>query len=215
MHVSPRRARAVTGLLAAGLVVGAGHAAAQPAVTDASAATGTATGTAAESAAPSTADSATSLAVAASGTNVLRTTTVRAGASYVEPGYAPDRGNGDLKDGNTTNKGWSNWFGGGHNPRDWVAFYFAQLQTIDGIRLYDGPEGAIRSVTVQYRDVRGGWLDVPTTTAMPVDVSGQRFDLSVEFEPVRATAVRVVLEADGGYMTLSELEVFAAEEVAP
>ena len=61
-------------------------------------------------------------------------------------------------------------------------------------------------MTFQYRDMRGGWVDVPTETPQPIDVAGRRFTETVAFEPVLANAVRVIVTSNG-FMTLSELEV--------
>ncbi|WP_159448816.1 RICIN domain-containing protein [Demequina sp. NBRC 110053] len=116
-----------------------------------------------------------------------------------------------LTDGDTEAEGWGNWRSGGAANRvspDWVAFYLPTPTQIDRVELVE-PAGAdnIGAVTVQYRDVHGGWVDVSTGT---VDNSGGRLALDTTFDPVLATGVRALIEhkSDATWMQLSELRAW-------
>jgi hypothetical protein len=66
-------------------------------------------------------------------------------------------------------------------------------------------------VTVQYRDLIGGWIDMPTDAVAWPYVNATP-DLSLEFEstPVLATGMRVIFtnKSSANWMSLSEIEAY-------
>ncbi len=125
-----------------------------------------------------------------------------------------------LTDGRRDATGFADWRSGGAanrvNPNR-VAFYFDAPRTITGAAVYDinGTKN-VGQVTVQYRDIRGGWIDLPATgVTWPAANSTPDLSLTVESTPVLATGVRVIFsnKSSGTWMTLSEIEVFGPDSV--
>ena len=131
-----------------------------------------------------------------------------ASATYAEPGYPPDR----LRNGDLTDKGWSNWRSGAKNPTDTLTFILPAARTLTGVttRFFrDGSDSYAASLRVQVQDGAGAWVDASAETSVPIPATGAPV-IDVDLPSVTATAVRVVLTAiPGMHMTLSEIEVMA------
>lgn len=120
-----------------------------------------------------------------------------------------------LTDGNRTVTGFDDWRSGGAanrvNPNT-VSFYFDQPRQLTGAGVFDlnGLKN-VGGVTVQYRDLIGGWIDMPTDAVAWPYVNATP-DLSLEFEstPVLATGLRVIItnKASSNWMSLSEIEAY-------
>ncbi|GAA1706807.1 hypothetical protein GCM10009808_26030 [Microbacterium sediminicola] len=140
--------------------------------------------------------------------NVLRGSGIHLTSYY---GGAPS----GLIDGNTGTNAWSDWRSGGStnrvNPNS-VSFYFDQPHQLTGAAVYDnGGTGNVGQVTVQYRDLIGGWIDMPATdlTWPYVNTSGA-LNFTFESAPVVATGMRVIVEhaSTSSWMTLSEIQAY-------
>ncbi|WP_407345396.1 glycoside hydrolase [Pengzhenrongella phosphoraccumulans] len=131
-----------------------------------------------------------------------------ASATYAEPGYSPDR----LRNGDLTDKGWSNWRSGTKNPTDTLTFALPAARTLTGVttRFFrDGSDSYAASLRVQVRDAAGAWNDASAETAVPIPAAGAPV-IHVDLPSIPADAVRVVLTAlPGMHMTVSEIEVLA------
>lgn len=128
-------------------------------------------------------------------------------------------GVGGLTDGSRASGGMYDWRSGGAGNRanpNLVTFYLDVPQQITGAGVYalmdDAQNRNIGSVTVQYRDLIGGWYDLPLADgAWPLTNEGAGLSLEVEAaEPVVATAVRVRFwnKSNDTWMGLSEIEIF-------
>ncbi|WP_205857337.1 glycoside hydrolase, partial [Phytoactinopolyspora endophytica] len=135
---------------------------------------------------------------------------VEASATFTEGGYSPDR----LRNGNTTEKAWSNWKSGDtKNPSDTVTFELPAGRDVTRVVTHfyrDGNNPSVaESLRVEIRDADGTWVDA----SGDVEVEWDGGDAPVVDVPVSADsadAVRVVMAArPSGYMTLSEIEVYA------
>ncbi len=127
-------------------------------------------------------------------------------------------GVGGLTDGSRTSGGLYDWRSGGAGNRanpNLVTFYLDVPQQITGAGVYalvDDPQNRnVGAVTVQYRDLIGGWYDLPIADgAWPLANEGAGLSLEVEAaEPVVATAVRVRFwnKSNDTWMGLSEIEI--------
>ncbi|WP_329332260.1 RICIN domain-containing protein [Streptomyces sp. NBC_00663] len=130
-------------------------------------------------------------------------------ATYTESGYSPER----LRNGDTTDKAWSNWRSGTKNPSDTITFTLPEARDLDRVvaRFYkDGGNLSFpASLKAQVRGAAdGAWRDASDEIAV-----GSEGTPVVEV-PLRtdgpATGVRLVMTArSGGYITMSEVEVYA------
>lgn len=120
-----------------------------------------------------------------------------------------------LTDGNRDVTGFDDWRSGGATNRvnpNTVSFYFDQPRQLTGAGVFDrsGLKN-VGGVTVQYRDLRGGWIDMPTDAVAWPYVNATP-DLSLEFasDPVLATGMRVTITNKAGttWMSLSEIEAY-------
>jgi hypothetical protein len=144
--------------------------------------------------------------------NIARTAGVHFGALFGD-GAA-------LADGNRDRLGFSDWRSGGAanrvNPNR-VWYNFDQPRQITGAGVFDlGTDSKrnIGTVTVQYRNLTGGWVDLPaTTTSWPHANTTPELSLTVESKPVLATGARVVFTNKTGdtWMSLSEFEVYGPD----
>ncbi|GAA4781227.1 RICIN domain-containing protein [Microbacterium gilvum] len=119
-----------------------------------------------------------------------------------------------LTDGDRDRTGFSDWRSGGAgnrvNPNS-VSFYLDAPRRVTGAAVYDiGGTKNIGQVTVQYRDLIGGWIDLPVEGDWPSTATGGDLALEVTSAPVTATAIRVVFSnaSTASWMTLSEIEVY-------
>ncbi|MFH9008698.1 RICIN domain-containing protein [Streptomyces afghaniensis] len=133
---------------------------------------------------------------------------VTAGATYTESGYSAE----GLRNGNTSEKAWSNWRSGTKNPSDTITFTLPEARDLTRVVTHFHRDGTnvsfAESLKVQVRGADGTWTDASET--VPVGTEGT----PVVAVPVRAsgpvTGVRVVMTArPGGYITLGEIELFA------
>ncbi|WP_106210480.1 Ig-like domain-containing protein [Glaciihabitans tibetensis] len=125
-----------------------------------------------------------------------------------------------LNDGNRDRAGFSDWRSGGAinrvNPNK-VMYFFDQPQQITGVAVFDRGTDAklnVGTATVQYRNLTGGWVDLPVKDlAWPYVNSTPQLELTVESEPVLATGARVVITAKSTatWMSLSEFEVYGPQ----
>ncbi|MGW5361148.1 glycoside hydrolase [Actinopolymorpha pittospori] len=127
-------------------------------------------------------------------------------ATYTEPGYsAQGVVNGDL-----TDKAWSNWRSGTQRPGDTLSVTLPAPRDVTRVvaRFYQDGGNVSYARTVQVEALlEGGWQ--PVSEVVTVDATGPAAPVvSVGVTPVRTSAVRVVMTANG-YMTVSEVEVFA------
>ena len=120
-----------------------------------------------------------------------------------------------LTDGVRDVAGFDDWKSGGAanrvNPNT-VSFYFDQPRQLTGAAVYDiGGRQNVGGVTVQYRDLIGGWIDMPAQAITWPYVNATP-NLSLEFTstPVLATGMRVVItnKSNDNWMSLSEVEAF-------
>lgn len=127
-----------------------------------------------------------------------------------------------LVDGNREVNAWGDWRTGGAANRvdpNRVSFFFDEPHRLTGAGVFDkaplDKDGRrnIGTVTVQYRDILGGWVDMPAAevTWPYVNESADGvLDLEFESEPVLATGLRVIVHhkiADT-WKTLSEIEAY-------
>ena len=141
-------------------------------------------------------------------------------AAGVHPGAFFGEGAALLNDGNRDRAGFSDWRSGGATNRvnpNKVMYFFDQPRQITGAAVYDrGTDSKLNvgTATVQYRNLTGGWVDLPVTNAVwPYVNSTPHLELTVDSAPVLATGARVVFSAKSTatWMTLSEFEVFGPE----
>jgi len=137
-----------------------------------------------------------------------------------QSGVHPDWGFKDgttfaLTDGNRTAVGFADWRSGGAANRitsNRVVFALDRPQQITGVNVYDiGGKQNIGTVRVQYRTMRGGWADLPSSTAWPVTNASADLRLEVTASrPVLATGLRVLVtdKSTSTWMTLSEIEAY-------
>ncbi|MGI5160991.1 glycoside hydrolase [Microbispora sp. CA-102843] len=131
-------------------------------------------------------------------------------ATYTEPGYST----AGLRNGNLTDKAWSNWKSGTKNAADTITVTLPKPRTVAHVATAfykDGSwESYARSLKIQARNAQGAWVDVSGDVAVPTGgASGPVVDVSVT--ATTTDAVRVVLTArPDTHMTISEIQVFAA-----
>ncbi|GIE94312.1 RICIN domain-containing protein [Paractinoplanes rishiriensis] len=131
---------------------------------------------------------------------------VTVSATYTEPGYAT----AGLRNGDRTEKAWSNWRSGTKNPADTITVALAAPKDLTRVVTYFYRDGSnvstAETLRVQVQGPDGTWTDASAEIPVPAD-GAPVIDVPVD---ARATAARVVLTArPGGYMTVSEIEVYA------
>ncbi|SDE32360.1 RICIN domain-containing protein [Glycomyces harbinensis] len=146
--------------------------------------------------------------------NVATGEGVTTSATYTEPGYSTEA----LRNGNLTDKGWSNWKSGPFNAEDTITVALPQERDVTRVVSHFWSDGGRASyadtLQVQYLDAEGNWqnagavVDVPTDEVPVIDVE------------VNATtsAIRVAMTAGSGgtvgWIVLSEIEVYAKAPAA-
>lgn len=141
-------------------------------------------------------------------TDIASDAGVSVAATYTESGYSAER----LRNGDTSDKGWSNWRSGTKNPSDTITFTLPTARDLDRVVAHfyrDGGNVSFpASLKAQVRDaVDGSWVDA--SEEITVGTEGTPVvDVPIEAGP--ATGVRLVMTArSGGYITMSEVEVYA------
>ncbi|WP_327715333.1 RICIN domain-containing protein [Streptomyces sp. NBC_00490] len=141
-------------------------------------------------------------------TDIASDAGVAVAATYTESGYSAER----LRNGDTSDKGWSNWRSGTKNPSDTITFTLPTARDLDRVVAHfyrDGGNASFpASLKAQVRGAAdGAWVDA--SEEITVGTEGTPVvDVPIEAGP--ATAVRLVMTArSGGYITMSEVEVYA------
>jgi hypothetical protein len=142
-------------------------------------------------------------------TNVAPDDDVSVDATFTESGYSAER----LRNGNLSEKAWSNWKPGNtKNPSDTVTFTLPAARDLDRIVAHFHRDGSTASfpasLKVQVRKAGdGAWVDASDTVEVGAEGTPV-VDVPLTAGPT--TGVRVVMTArPGGYITMSEIEVFA------
>jgi O-glycosyl hydrolase len=126
-----------------------------------------------------------------------------AAATYTEPGYPAER----VINGDTGDKGWSNWRSGDKNPQDTLTVTLPAERDVTAVVTHFWRDGSHRSwatgVVVEAR-VDGAWQPVGEATT-----DGDTLVADMDAD-VRADAVRVVMTAHADtHLVVSEIEVLA------
>ncbi|WP_081323230.1 glycoside hydrolase [Microbacterium testaceum] len=128
-------------------------------------------------------------------------------ATYTESGYGVER----TINGDTTDKGWSNWRSDAKNTSDTLSYALAAEETVRGVAVQffrDGGPSWADSLRVDHRLDGGAWVE-GEPVAVPVPEQGAP-RVEVPIEGARADEVRVVLTArENQHMIVSEVEILA------
>jgi len=141
-------------------------------------------------------------------TNTALEDGVEVSATFTESGYSP----AGLRNGDRTDKAWSNWKPSDKNPSDTITFTLPARRDLTRVVTYfyrDGTNISFpASLRVQVPDDDGRWVDVSDEIAVDPDVRPAPVtDVSMS---AATDAVRVVMTArPDGYMTVSEIELYA------
>ncbi|MDN3239604.1 RICIN domain-containing protein [Glycomyces tritici] len=141
--------------------------------------------------------------------NVAVNDGVTTSATFTEPGYSTEA----LRNGNLTDKAWSNWKSGPFNTEETITVTLPEARDVTRVVSHFWSDGGRNSyadtLQVQYLDAEGQWqnaggvVDVPTGEAPVIDV-----EVNAE-----TSAVRVAMTAGSGgtvgWIILSEIEVYA------
>ena len=134
---------------------------------------------------------------------------VSVAATFTESGYSAE----GLRNGDTTEKAWSNWKPGTtKNASDTVTFTLPAARDLDRVVAHfyrDGTNASFpASLKAQVRGAADGtWTDASEEIA--VGTAGTPV-VEVPLKAGPATAVRLVMTArQGGYITMSEIDVYA------
>ncbi|MFI6033231.1 glycoside hydrolase [Streptomyces sp. NPDC051315] len=134
---------------------------------------------------------------------------VSVAATFTESGYSAER----LRNGDTSEKAWSNWKPGTtKNPSDTITYTWPAARDLDRVVAYFHRDGSSASfpatLKAQVRRAADGvWTDA--SGDIPVGTEGTPV-VGVPLTAGPATGVRLVMAArPGGYITLSEIEVYA------
>ena len=144
--------------------------------------------------------------------NVAVADGVSVAATYTESGYSA----GGLRNGNRTEKAWSNWRSGTKNATDTITYTLPAARDLTRVVTHFYKDGTNisfpASLRIQARAADGTWADA--SPEVPVGAEGTPVvDVPITTAgPV--SAVRVVMTArPAGYITASEIEVFAKTSV--
>ncbi|WP_442819049.1 glycoside hydrolase [Streptomyces sp. NBC_01235] len=142
-------------------------------------------------------------------TNIAADDGVSVAATFTESGYSVER----LRNGDLSEKAWSNWKpGNSKNPSDTVTFTLPRARDLSRIVTHfyrDGNNASFpETLKVQVRAAdTGTWVDASDPVAVGTEGTPV-VDVPVEAEA--ASEARVVMTArQGGYLTVSEIEVYA------
>ncbi|MPY60983.1 glycoside hydrolase [Streptomyces spongiae] len=141
-------------------------------------------------------------------TNIAPDDDVSVGATFTESGYSAER----LRNGDLSEKAWSNWKSGTKNSSDTITFTLPAARDLDRVVAHFHRDGTNVSFPESLKvQVRKGddsaWTDASDTVEVGTEGTPV-VDVPLEAGP--ATAVRVIMTArQGGYITMSEIEVYA------
>lgn len=156
---------------------------------------------------------------ARSTSNIATLPSTTASATFTESSaYSVDR----TRNGDRTDKGWSNWKSSNKNASDTLTYTFGSTRQLTDATIWFYKDGSstswAQSVQAQYRDTTGTWVTVPGyETAVPVasPADGTAPVVTVPLGGVDATAVRFVLNAYANtHLIVSEVEVQASGPAA-
>ncbi|MDN0200165.1 glycoside hydrolase [Streptomyces sp. S.PNR 29] len=141
--------------------------------------------------------------------NIAPDDDVSVDATFTENGYSVER----LRNGDLSEKAWSNWKPGTtKNPSDTVTFTLPTARDLTRVVAHFHRDGSTASfpgsLKVQVRAADDGtWADASDTVEIGTEGTPV-IDVPLSSGP--ATGVRVVMNArPGGYITMSEIEVYA------
>jgi hypothetical protein len=105
--------------------------------------------------------------------NAAREDGVSVTATFTESGYSSDR----LRNGNRSEKAWSNWKPGDtKNPSDTITYALPEARDVTRVVTYfyrDGNNPSVaESLRVEVRDADGGWVDASGEVEIKWDGSG-------------------------------------------
>jgi O-glycosyl hydrolase len=146
--------------------------------------------------------------------NVATGDGVTTSATYTEPGYSTEA----LRNGNLTDKGWSNWKSGPFNTEDAITVRLPEERDVTRVVSHFWSDGGRASyadtLQVQYLDAEGNWQDAGGVVDVPTD-EVPVIDVEVN---AATSAVRVAMTAGSGgtvgWIILSEIEVYAKAPAA-
>lgn len=141
--------------------------------------------------------------------NVARDSGVAIAATYTEPGY----GTSGLNNGDRGDKAWSNWRSGTKNPSDTITYTLPAAQDVTSVTTYFYNDGGnpyvAQSLRVQVRSADGTWVDASDEVDIPWNIGDPPPVVDVPLSVPATDGVRVVMTArPGGYMTVSEIELY-------
>nr|WP_307327236.1 glycoside hydrolase [Microbacterium sp. SORGH_AS_1204] len=133
----------------------------------------------------------------------------RPSATYTESGYPVDR----TINGQSADKGWSNWRSGTKNTQDTLTYALANAETVQRVAVQFYRDGGSLSwpetLRVDYRIAGGTWVQ-GALQSVPAPATGAP-KVEVTLGGVAADEVRVVMNARSQtHMIVSEVEIFAA-----
>nr|WP_286259898.1 RICIN domain-containing protein [Streptomyces graminofaciens] len=143
--------------------------------------------------------------------NIAPDTDVSVAATFTESGYSAER----LRNGNISEKAWSNWKSGTKNPSDTITFALPKARDLNRVVAHfhrDGTNTSFpESLKAQVRTADDGtWVDASDSVAVGTEGTPV---VDIPLKAAKAgpvTGVRVVMTArQGGYITMSEIEVLA------
>ncbi|WP_084546172.1 Ig-like domain-containing protein [Glycomyces arizonensis] len=131
---------------------------------------------------------------------------VTTAATFTEDGYSTER----LRNGNLSDKAWSNWVSGDKRTEDAITFTLPAERDVTRVVAYFYSDGGRASyadtMQVQYLAEDGTWVDAGEPVAVGTDPSPV-VDVAVD---ARTSAVRVQMSVgEVGWITMSEIEVYA------
>ena len=142
-------------------------------------------------------------------TNIAPDPDVSVAATFTESGYSAER----LRNGDLSEKAWSNWKPGNtKNPSDTVTFTLSKARDLSRVVAYFHRDGSNASFPESLKvQVRAADSDTWTDASDPVPVGTEGTPvIDVPLTAGPAAGVRVVMTArQGGYVTMSEVEVYA------
>jgi hypothetical protein len=129
-------------------------------------------------------------------------------ATFTEPGY----GTAGLRNGNLTDKAWSNWKSGTKNAADTLTATLAAERTVSEVKVHFHRDGSTdsyaQSLQVQTRTADGTWQNAGGPVAVP---GGNPAPVvSVPVGTVNTKEIRIIMTArPNTHMVVSEVEIMA------
>ncbi len=139
--------------------------------------------------------------------NVAIAAGVQASATFTESGYSADR----LRNGDTTDKAWSNWRSGTKNTSDTLTFVLPGASDVTRVGVHffrdANSDSYAQSLHVEIRTAQGAWVQVGDEVAVAGGSPAPVIDLPLA--GAATDGVRVVLTARPGlWMTVAEVQIF-------